>query len=575
MTSCLIAPEIHLDLAKVIGSGKKYMDERAQKVKVQLDSALEYVSLPQYHAQESKVDTESDTTSNNPTIDHEKKKEEERNPHVAIFQWLGEKKVKKIFRVSVEDREQGKVPHTDEAIYTMLKPFDIEIWDWRKYDISSETILKGAVNTRELYLYWSGNIAVMQSWACKRGLAQLEKIESITIVLAEKSMETETVCQEAFQDFQEKFWKRRQKDIRKEKIKLRVPKESAQHLSASQDLGIKGSASDPIASEPVWIRKMQEMIDLLLTFKKVPIEEVVKIALIDKGVDRENSEVRAIERGQSFCRGKRAIPHAQTWDAEFQEWDARPPVHGTQMAICIQKVCPMARLYVARMDDSDTQEFTLESAIKAINWAKEMGVDIISMSWSFKAKGGDCSTEEIATFKETISKAKAHGILLFASLNDEEGVNIDDYYPCGLSDVFKIGSATKWGDKAQHSRTGSNFILPGKDISLPDVDNRIKDVSGSSIATAFAAGLAGLVLFALSAHMHIKDEVEESLKKDRLNHAKSKEGMNTIFNILSGNRQGSKTNDIWVSLDEKFPEKTDKGEPSLDIKDFIKSIVPR
>lgn len=212
---------------------------------------------------------------------------------------------------------------------------------------------------------------------------------------------------------------------------------------------------------------------------------------------------------------------------------------------------------------------------QAINWAKEMGVNIISMSWSFKAKGEDYGVDEIANFKRTIAEAKADGILLFASLNDMEGVNIDDYYPCGLSDVFKIGSATKWGDKASHSRTGSDFILPGKDISLPDIDGLMKEVSGSSIATAFAAGLAGLVLYALSTHLNIEDEVEESLKMDRLKQAKSREGMNTIFNILSGNRQGLKTNDVWVSLDDKFPEKPDKGEPGPDIKDFIKSIVPK
>ncbi|QYT03243.1 Peptidase_S8 domain-containing protein [Trichoderma simmonsii] len=571
------APEIHLDLAKVIGSGKKYMDERAQKVKVQLDTALEYVSLPQYRMEQDNISTEINAIPEKPIIDHEKKKVVERNPHVAIFQWLKEKKVEKIFRVSVEDREQDQIPHTDMAIHTWLAPFDIEIWDWRKYDISSETILKGAANTRELHLYWSGNVAVMQSWACKKGLARLKKVQSITIVLAEKSMETEEVCQAAFDNFKEKFLKRRKNDVKKENIKLRLPQDSNHRVSVGQDSSTKGSTNDFLASEPVWIRKMQEMIDLLFTFKKVPREDVVKIALIDKGVDRENPEVLAIERGQSFYHGGRVLGHEETWDPEFREWDARPPIHGTQMAICIQKICPMARLYVARMDDSrsDTQEFTLESAINAINWAKEMGVNIISMSWSFKAKGEDYGVDEIANFKRTIAEAKADGILLFASLNDMEGVNIDDYYPCGLSDVFKIGSATKWGDKASHSRTGSDFILPGKDISLPDIDGLMKEVSGSSIATAFAAGLAGLVLYALSTHLNIEDEVEESLKMDRLKQAKSREGMNTIFNILSGNRQGLKTNDVWVSLDDKFPEKPDKGDPGPDIKDFIKSIVPK
>jgi hypothetical protein len=160
------------------------MKHRQLMVKASLDKALECVSLPQYQPHETlpqpieaKTKSSFDQSNEPPSEAKEETELEKRNPYMAVFTWLKTKPnaVDKIFRVSVEDR-YGKTPHTDDGIRDILKPFDVEIWDWRKNDISSDTILEGAENARELYLYWSGNKAVMRSWACKHGLATLKMV---------------------------------------------------------------------------------------------------------------------------------------------------------------------------------------------------------------------------------------------------------------------------------------------------------------------------------------------------------------------------------------------------------------
>jgi hypothetical protein len=85
----------------------------------------------------------------------------------------------------------------------------------------------------------------------------------------------------------------------------------------------------------------------------------VTIALIDNGVNYVGHELPTLANGKSFY-GQRdkEIP--------FRDYFTGPSRHGTQMASCIYKVCPMVQLYVARMDDSKPQleKFTVNSAIE-------------------------------------------------------------------------------------------------------------------------------------------------------------------------------------------------------------------
>lgn len=92
-----------------------------------------------------------------------------------IFKWLSTNKVKRINHVIVIDG--GEIPHSDEAIENALDGFQVEIWDWKKMDISSDTIFRAAgEHVRIAYLYASGNSAVLKGWSCEEGLVKLSKV---------------------------------------------------------------------------------------------------------------------------------------------------------------------------------------------------------------------------------------------------------------------------------------------------------------------------------------------------------------------------------------------------------------
>jgi hypothetical protein len=44
----------------------------------------------------------------------------------------------------------------------------------------SATIKRAAPNVRHVSLYASGNNAVLRSWSCKEGLAELKKVRKVT-----------------------------------------------------------------------------------------------------------------------------------------------------------------------------------------------------------------------------------------------------------------------------------------------------------------------------------------------------------------------------------------------------------
>jgi hypothetical protein len=95
-----------------------------------------------------------------------------------VFNWLAKNGVKKIIRVIVLD--DGDVAHSDEAIEECLTPFKIEVWDWKKPDICSETIFQAAPGVRVVHLYCTGNNAVLRSWSGNEGLAKLKKVGGST-----------------------------------------------------------------------------------------------------------------------------------------------------------------------------------------------------------------------------------------------------------------------------------------------------------------------------------------------------------------------------------------------------------
>lgn len=135
---------------------------------------------------------------------------------------------------------------------------------------------------------------------------------------------------------------------------------------------------------------------------------------------------------------------------------------------------------------------TLEGAVKAIDYAVQRGVQIMSNSW-----GG---SEQSIALEEAISRAEKAGILFVAAAGNES--NDNDKRPVTpaniqVDNVVSVGAMDGKGKKARFSNYGKETVhvfAPGVDIYSTVANNRYKKMSGTSMACPFVAGIAGLLL---------------------------------------------------------------------------------
>jgi hypothetical protein len=136
---------------------------------LKFEDVLQYVALPSLKLERR------------PTFSKSKKSQppdgKGRNDMIFLFNFLRNKSVKRVIRVIVDDTLEPS--HSDEAIETALGGLKVEIWDWKKVDLCTETIVTAAPDAREVCLYWSGNNAVLRGWSEPGGLNQLKKLEKV------------------------------------------------------------------------------------------------------------------------------------------------------------------------------------------------------------------------------------------------------------------------------------------------------------------------------------------------------------------------------------------------------------
>jgi hypothetical protein len=140
---------------------------------LEFEDILQYVAIPQVRIEGKPVVVKGNRPPPKPDA-------KGRDDLKLIFNWLKDdkqKKVKTCLKVIVDDLKEPA--HHDEAIEECLDGVGVEIWDWRKMDISPEVIKKVAPDVREVHLYWSGNHTVLRGWSELDGLRQLKKLETI------------------------------------------------------------------------------------------------------------------------------------------------------------------------------------------------------------------------------------------------------------------------------------------------------------------------------------------------------------------------------------------------------------
>lgn len=193
-----------------------------------------------------------------------------------------------------------------------------------------------------------------------------------------------------------------------------------------------------------------------------------------------------IAKGQSFVNA--GMPNS----GRLLPWWMVSDPHGTQMAALIGQMNEYCRLYIARVGRSHS-DIQPADAARAIDWAVEQRVDIISISWTLK--------QQDDKLKVAVERAAKMKTLIFCSTPDE-GV-YSEAWPVGWREhVLSVSATDSWGHMTTKTAGADpvDIQIPGENMHAAGpsyIATTPPTVSGSSVATALAAGIASLALLLL------------------------------------------------------------------------------
>ncbi|KAK3389075.1 hypothetical protein B0T20DRAFT_464739 [Sordaria brevicollis] len=420
---------------------------------------LQYVAIPKMQISGSHTPTDGRTRQ---------VEQSGRTDLSLVFDELRSSKgVKRVLKVVVDDTLQGFPPHSDETIESSLKNLAVEIWDWKRYDLCSEVIYNAAPKVREVYLYSTGNNAVLRSWSDQGGLRKLEHLKKVHVQIKQRRM------REAMPDVL---------------LTVEEPKTQQKKPTNHRSTRIKVGPA-PAMGKNDWIECMTNFRQFLYNAEKnhgnkkkvwESMEDPIKVALIDDGVDvaQLSKGTATLIGGRTFC-SKDETNHFHPWYASDDP-----------------------------LEDGHLRQPTAESAAQAIYAAIDKGVHIISMSWTINVKDGDPNGNVL---DRAVNAAAEKGILMFCSASDK-GANVQHTYPAkATKNIFKIGAAKDSGavDEWVGDLSLIDFTFPGN-----KVDGEGNRASGSSVATAYAAGLAALILYCVQVRLYLApDEGKEKARE--------------------------------------------------------------
>ncbi|KAK3306078.1 peptidase S8/S53 domain-containing protein [Chaetomium strumarium] len=462
-------------------------------------------------------------------------------PHDGVselFEWLRDSgKVRRIKSLNIPDNTTVLMSdgHVSECI---LERFEIERFVWRKLDINLDILISSPHKSvfTEITLYSTGNFSVLYHWASKDGIGSLPGLRSVTIEIM--ALNTKNQSQKAQERHRQTVdvYRRRLEEMLMERKREKEEEQGRAgdtKFNFSYKVNTDGKWDFPtplyVTHQPdeieqlELIQKLQACHHFLMNMKDKKGDprhirnfdklrewdmkegednsHLIKVAIIDNGAKFRQRIRDCIERGISYVK-------ADTGSADriLPWWMVSDP-HGTQMTSLVSAVNPWCRLYIARVGKG-RRDILPEDAVQAVKWAMEQKVDIISISWVTKSMEPE--------LRDVIQEA-AKNTLIFCSTADR-GTGSGPAYPADYNGTVRISATDKYGSLMPASENGShavNIPVPGEDIpafgpSYMGDGIEVGTVSGSSVATALAAGIASLSLLML---MVFNDEDKDALRK--------------------------------------------------------------
>ncbi|KAI8723796.1 Peptidase-S8 domain-containing protein [Fusarium sp. LHS14.1] len=243
--------------------------------------------------------------------------------------------------------------------------------------------------------------------------------------------------------------------------------------------GATASSITQAASE-AWFEELDQLNEVLSS-QRGEIDQTykrVRVAVIDTGFDGNDDYAEKIEDYRDFVTNKDDVKQDNTG-------------HGTNSVKLIYKVCDVAEVYVARVfkydeADDDTQDLML----KAIEHAKNVWkVDIISIASGFE--------RDHALMRKAIKRAASDETLVFAAASNYGNIR-QVTFPARMQDVICVyctdgrAKVSQSINPAAQTTKSKNFAILGEGVSVPSSVR--EQVTGTSVATSIAAGLAGRLL---------------------------------------------------------------------------------
>jgi|GEM_PF-559962 len=212
----------------------------------------------------------------------------------------------------------------------------------------------------------------------------------------------------------------------------------------------------------------------------------IKIAVIDSGIDYNHPDLKDNYRGG--------------YDFVNSDNDPKDDYgHGTKCAGVIASidnsygvlgVAPESSIYSLKVLGSDGMGYSSRT-IRAIEWAVDHDIDIISMSL-----GGSTGSD---TYRQAVDNAYNAGVLLVASAGNSGSSASDNVkYPAKFDSVIAVSATTQSDYIASFSSVGPAVELaaPGYYIRTTTMGSGYASFSGTSAAAPFVSGVAALMMAA-------------------------------------------------------------------------------
>ena len=204
----------------------------------------------------------------------------------------------------------------------------------------------------------------------------------------------------------------------------------------------------------------------------------VLVAVIDSQIDTHHPDLAGAFAGEYNAIGTEAPPHS----------------HGTGMAGAIAAhgklvgVAPKVRLLAVRAfaGEGDSAQGTTFNVLKGLDWAAGKNARVVNMSFAGPPD---------ALLREMLAKAYQRGLVLIAAVGNA-GPRSPPLYPAADPHVIGV-TATDADDKllpVANRGPQVTVAAPGVDIIADAPDDKYQLTTGTSVATAFASGVAALIV---------------------------------------------------------------------------------